>query len=243
MKYFKTQKQPRHRIKVLLPGLLFTSLLAAPILNAPILCAPAQAQQSDVAATVNADKILMADLNRLVNEVKSESPGLSEDTAEAKKALATLRAQILDNLIEQTLLFQEAKKRNIKIADADVMAVLKNIKESYATEKEYIDALKADGKTEADLKQMIIKDKSIAELFKQVTADVAITNVDVNEFYNKNKELFTRPEMASVRQIWVSVPDGASSADRSKAKTRANNLAQQARSNTDFGKLAFENSA
>src|SRR5687767_908253 len=60
-----------------------------------------------VAAEVNNDKIMMADVDRVLNSMKARQPALAIDTAEAKSTLATLRQTILENMITHRLLYQE----------------------------------------------------------------------------------------------------------------------------------------
>jgi parvulin-like peptidyl-prolyl isomerase len=229
--------------RVLLPAVLLASTGFASLPFAPFSMAPAEAAPAaQAAATVNNESIPMADFNRMVNAVKTLDPGLNAATPEAQKALEAARDRILDNLIEQALLYQKAQERGIKPSDADVQAELKAIKQDYPTEAEFNKWLADSGKTAADLRQVIVKELAIEELFKQVTADVTVTDADIQDFYQKNIAAFTRPETASVRQIWIAARKEAPAAERAQAKARATTLAQQARSDADFGKLAFANS-
>jgi hypothetical protein len=70
------------------------------------------------------------------------------------------------------------------------------------------------------LRLVIVRDLAIEELFKRVTADVIVNDADVRDFDNKNLDAFTRPETASVRQIWIAARKDATPADHAKAKAR-----------------------
>lgn len=76
---------------------------------------PARADQEGIAAVVNDDAISMTDLRERTKLIMISS-GLP-DTPEVR---AKLLPQIMDSLIEEQLMIQEAKKDNITVSDADV---------------------------------------------------------------------------------------------------------------------------
>src|SRR5438034_1238159 len=63
-----------------------------------------------------------------------------------------------------------------------------------------------------------------------------LTDKELRERYDREKEHYRLPERAKLREIVVLRPDGALSAEA--AQKRAADVAQQARSGGDFAKLA-----
>ncbi len=92
--------------------ILFLSL-ACFLLAVPAL--PAAAREAGIAAIVNHDAISMTDLNDRIRLIMASS-GLP-DTPEIRSKLTS---QVIDSLIEEQLMIQEATDRNISISPEEV---------------------------------------------------------------------------------------------------------------------------
>jgi peptidyl-prolyl cis-trans isomerase C len=221
-------------------------LLAAPLLTASFLTvAHAQTVVNNpaaVAADVNGEKIMAADLNRLLDSFKAQEPGLTTGTPAATKALGDLRTQILDQLITTKLLAQEAKRRKIVADPKQVDDAVANIKSGFKTDAEFRAALSKDGKTPDDLRRTIAEELSIRELSTQLTADVTVSNDDIAAFYNANLKDFTIPEGVKARHILLAINPNAPDAEKERVKKRALDLIRQLNNKADFATLAKDNS-
>lgn len=68
---------------------------------------------------------------------------------------------------------------------------------------------------------------------------VSVTDDEIAAYYEQNKQRFTNPETRSVSHILVLVPDGASEAERDKAREHAQQLMQRAKDHpSEFADLA-----
>ena len=224
-----------------------------PLLAAPFLVVPATAQTAPaastsapapagVAAEVNGEKILAADLNRMVEAIKAQDPAFKTDSPAAKKALTDIKGQILDELITTRLLAQEAKKRNVATDAKQVDAALASIKTGFKTDADFRTALQKDGKTPEDLRRVIIEELSIRELSKQLTADVTVSGDDIATFYRANLTEFTVPEGVKARHILLAINPSAPAAEKERVKKRAADLIKQLNNKGDFVALAKTNS-
>ncbi len=222
------------------------ALPLSPFAVAPSLAAPATvtAPNAGVAADVNGDKILTADLNRMVDNIKAGEPSLATGTPEATKQLAGIKAEILDQIIATKLLTQEAKRRKI-VADPKVVSdTLTTYKASgnFKTDAEFSAALAKEDKTIDDLRKAISDDLMNRELARQLAADVTVSGEDIATFYRANLDQFTIPEGIKARHILLAVnPDAPASAKEIQRK-RALDLIKQLNNKGDFAKIAQANS-
>jgi peptidyl-prolyl cis-trans isomerase C len=222
------------------------ALPLTPILATPSLAAPAtvDAPNAGVAADVNGDKILTADLSRMVASIKASDPAFATASPEVTKALANIRVQVLDELITTKLLSQEAKRRKISADAKQVQEAITAIKtgSGFKTDAEFTAVLAKEGKTMDDLRTAIADELVIRELSKQLTADVAVSGEDIGAFYRANLDQFTVPEGVKARHILLAVnPDAPASAKEIQRK-RAQDLIKQLNNKADFVALAKTNS-
>lgn len=94
----------------------------------------------------------------------------------------------LESLITKKLILQEAKKRNVTIAQNDIDAELKKIEASLKNQGTTIDqALKSQGMTKAQLNEEIRLQLSVQRM---VEKNVLVTDKEVEEFVTQNKNQF-----------------------------------------------------
>lgn len=204
--------------------------------------APATAAPAGIAAEVNDDKILRADLNRLVDSIKAQEPSFSTGTPQANKALAEMRGQVLDELIVTKLLAQEAKRRKITVNTKQVDDAVASIKSGFQTEAEFNAALKKDGKSAEDLRKAIADELTIRELSTQLSADVTVTAEDIGAYYRSHLDQFTIPEGVKARHILLAINPNAPATEKERVKKRALDLIAQLNKKADFAALAKANS-
>lgn len=211
--------------------------------NTPRPTAPPTAARpvAGVAAEVGGEKILEADVNRILDSIREGEPAFKTGTPEAKKALAEMRVQILDDLITTRVLAQEAARRKITAPAAEVNKAVADIKSSFKTEAEFLAALKTEGKTPDDLRKVIADELVIRDLSKQLTLDVVVTPADFAEYYRANLKQFTIPEGLKAHHILLAINPGAPQSEKDRVKKRAQDLLRQLQKE-DFEKVAKANS-
>ena len=214
----------------------------APPRTGPIEVAVQPVVAGPVAAEVNNDKVMVADVDRILNSMKEREPSLAIDTEEARATLVTLRQTILDNMITHRLLYQEAQARKIGPTTKEVDDALLDFKNSFRTEAEFNQAMAREGKSAQDVRRMIIEEMSIRKLTHSLTADIKVDDADMQKYYEKNKDDFQVPETVRARHILVLLKPGISATERANLQKRANDLLKKAQGNADFVKLAFDNS-
>lgn len=128
--------------------------------------------------------------------------------------------QILNNLITEKLLQQEAAKKGISVSQSDVNSQVKKIDQQLASQGQTLDqALAARGMTRADLEQQL---KLQTLLQKLLGNDVKVSDKDVQDYIDKNKD--TLPTGESESQLKASVKQQL---EQQKLTTAAQALVQK----------------
>lgn len=137
--------------------------------------------KKDVVATVNGENITNTEYKKAFDQVKAQiesSPQYTKDIwnqdYQGKKFLDVVKENVLDNLIAEKLLVQEALKNNITVTD-------KEIADEYQKEKEVNKDI-----TKEDVKNYLL----INKLFDKYTKDVKVTEEELKKYYDNNKEQF-----------------------------------------------------
>lgn len=136
---------------------------------------------------------------QVLAQVGDEKITLKEITS---KLLVSNYSQTLEELIEEKILLQEAKKRGITISENELNNFLGLIKKRFNSESEFIKELRKINLTEKEYIQ-IIKNKLIADKTILSLLNVNITDQDALDYYETNKEQFKIPMALKLRQIFV----------------------------------------
>ena len=213
-----------------------------------VLAACKKSPPPNVAATVNGRSITYADLDKQYAAAQLPQPRTtSGGAAEGEDSVAVTRLEVLRTLIDNEIMLQRAEKLGLMAQEADVDAKLNELKAPY-TQEEFQKRL-ADRKiTVEELKTQIRRDLSVQRLFnKEITSHISITDKDVADAYNANREGFNLAEaQLHIAQLLVTPnPDPnvrnlkankAQNADQAKKKIQM--LAVRLKQGDDFAMLA-----
>ncbi|MBO8137022.1 MAG: peptidylprolyl isomerase [Desulfotomaculum sp.] len=206
--------------------------------------------QNNTAAVVNGEKIALQEYNKRVEEIKNnfKEQGIDFESQQGKELENNIKKRVLDNMIEEVLIRQQAKKEGVSPTKEDVDKKLNEIKESYQTKEEYKKALKDNKISEKELQQIILNELAAQNLYNKVTADVKEAAVGQAEnYYQQNKDQFTVPEKLKTRHILflVNEEDRADipvKRSDEEAKKLAQQVIAQLDQGADFAELAKQKS-
>jgi len=140
------------------------------------------------AAKVNGTPITTTALNAEVAKIKIQQPSIFKSGSGMSEG--TIRSTLLDELVDQELLTQEAKKQNITVTDTVVAQNLASLKAGYSDDAQFEAALKSAGYTldtiNAEIKWELISNAVLAKL----VPESSITDKESLAYYNKNKSKF-----------------------------------------------------
>jgi len=181
------------------------------------LSAFAQTNADKIVAIIGKNKIvLQSDIDAQLIQAKQQSPSYSEDV---------LRCQLLQQMIVQKILVEQADRDSVMVSDDDVDATLDNRVRYFIRlygSKENLE--KVSGKTIYQLKDEyrdVIKEGMIAEkMSTQILQNVKITPAEVKAFYDKipADSLPLLPATVELGQVVVDPPVSTEMADYARTK-------------------------
>lgn len=201
---------------------------------------PAVAEVVDaVAATVGSEVILMSevmeDVAPLAQQLRQDATSESEFNSEIRKAVS----DALDQAIEMKILYRQAQLAGMQIEDSMVEQRLAEVKKRYPSEAAFQDALRESGESMSDvrvrLRQQIMALGMGYQKRRDLEKQVAISEADVQQYYNDHLTDFQRKERVLLRRIFLSATDDAA---RARAKARLEALKEELSLGASFGELA-----
>ena len=223
--------------------LSISALIAALLVLAS--CGSASKASADVVARVNGKDITTAQLEKqFQNRLNgAEQPPSAEEAQD-------LKLQVLNQLINDQILLEMASTAGLSATDAEVDVKFNEFKNQY-TEEKFKDLLKEQKMTIDDIRNELRKSITIDKLVnKEITSKISVTDAEIKNFYEKNKDSFNLPESYHIAHILVTPVadpdlrngknDDAKSPD--EAKQKAARLLKEVQGGRDFVTVAKESS-
>ena len=122
---------------------------------------------------------------------------------QCKQEYNALRDQVLQLLISFEWIEGEAQEQNIKVSDAEVKKSFDTQKkEAFPKDADFDKFLKDSGQTEEDILQRVRLDTLSNKIREKVTKGKdKVTDAQIEEYYDKNKQRFAQPERRDLRIV------------------------------------------
>jgi len=207
-------------------------------------CKQQEHHAPDVWAVVNGTEIKKDEVekyyrSRINPEAQETSP----------EEILSGKLNVVEQLINNEILLERAKKLNLEASDGEVEDKFTELKSPY-TEEEFQRKLKDGGMTVDDLKRDLRRQLSIQKLLnREVAAKVTITDQDVTDFYNANRNQFNVAEAQyRISQIVITPRKDAlvrnrkndDATNEAEAQRKAKMLEDKLNSGADFAQLAMD---
>jgi peptidyl-prolyl cis-trans isomerase C len=197
-----------------------------------------QASQEKV-AVVNGTVISRNDFDRemsgLVQRLVAQGRSLSDGQFQE------LRKNVLENMINLELLYQESQKRGVKVKEVAIEEHLKLLRKGFSNEDEFQKALKEMNLSDADFRSHIEKNLSVQQFVdKEVVQGISVSDKEVRTYYDSHPEFFKRPEQVRASHILIKVDPQADASQRDLALKRIKEIQQMLQKGQDFAALAKE---
>jgi peptidyl-prolyl cis-trans isomerase C len=169
--------------------------------------------------------------------------GIPAGHADKDGKVLELRKQVLERLIDEELLFQEAKKLKMVVGKEVIDAEIEKAHAQFPTPEAFKEALAQNKLTEEGLRTVFNRTLTIqAFVEKDIVKGVVVTDAEVHDFYTSNKDKFESPEQAHARHILVAVDEKADEKTRQAGKAKADDLLAQLKGGANFEDLAKKSS-
>jgi len=237
------------------------------ILLAACLTAPAVSKVLDrTLATVNGQAILLSEFQKNAAPILEQFQKSAPAQQQTPERIADLKKRVLDQMIDDRLLVQEAKNKNIHVSQIEVDDGVKKVRSRFDTEAEFNAELQKEGMNYDDFRKHIQDQLSTIKLIDQeVKAKTPQpSDADVKELYNTlDAILHDKPipgshtsseiddlkslakavdhrfaEQVRARHILIRVPPDATKEQKDAALAKIKDIQSQLKKGADFGDLA-----
>lgn len=189
------------------------------------------------AAIVNGSVIPLKTYNGQVQAIVQQYTSQGVNFQEAQ--LADLKIKVLNNLIDQELLYQDAILKGLTISNEAVKAQLDAVKGQYRDEATYINALASQGMTEeevkADISRSLLVEDYITSKFGSL---ITIKDSESMKFYEENSQYFSKPEQVRASHILIKVEPDAVESVKKDALERIKAIKVRLDGGEEFSELA-----
>ena len=194
-----------------------------------------EAVKSTYAAKINGVPVTKSELFVRINKLLPQASYHGKVLPEKRKDIEN---KAIQELIDEELLFQEAKRQDLQAESSLVSRKIDEIAAKYPTKEAFVIALKKYNTSLSMLKQEIKKVILVKEIIRKET-EITLSDKDLSDYYHNNKEQFIMPE--SVRLLYIFIKIDPSAPDfKEKAETKAKEVLSKLESGTDFAEIALK---
>jgi peptidyl-prolyl cis-trans isomerase SurA len=228
---------------------------AWPLAGLLVLAVDAQLARAEVieriAAVVNDRAILLSELRRraapFLEQALSDAGGQGERTTRIKQ----IYKQLLQQLVDEELVEQAARKMHVSVSDGDVDQAIDNVRrQNNMTEDAFWQAVKAQGFTDKQYRQDVSKQLLRLKVLNQrVRSRVNMTDQTIREAYEDRVRDARRSQKFRASHVFIPLPANAlatevvqamNAAKQSRAQLTPENfdaVAEQSKGGGDLGWL------
>lgn len=192
-----------------------------------------------------------------------EALGIDLNSEEGRRTLEQLKEGIVSELIDRTLIAQEAERRSLQITPERMAEAERKTIAQFGGEQKYDEYL-AQNRLTRDEYREVVKTEIYGELMRaELSKDVTVTDGDIKAYYDahSSEQAFQQPERVTASHILIAARpnlikgeferekklagDALAKAVREemeRRRLRAEELRRKAASGADFARLARESS-
>ncbi len=198
---------------------------------------------SQVVATVNGEKITSQELDNEVAIAKNNltRQGYNLEGEQAKEIEKMLRQEVLNQLIDKSLIMAEIDRLGLTPTDKEVQETIEGIKKQAGSEADFKKYLVANGFNEPKLEDYVKEQLASSKLGEKIISEVSQpTDAEIKDYYDKNGAQFNDPEQRQVSHILIGIGDYSNGEGRTDldAKVLALQIVKKVAAGDDFSQLA-----
>lgn len=207
-------------------------------------CQKQQAPSADVWAVVNGKEIRRDEVEKYYRSVTQPEAKPPSD-----EEVLSLKLNILDELINNEILLERARTLGAEASDGEVEDKFTERKSPF-TEEEFQRQLKERGMTVDDVKRELRRQLSIQKLVnREVVSKITISDQDITDFYNANREQFNVTEaqyrlaqivVTPVRDPQLRNRQSNDASNPTDARRKTDMLMERINAGADFVQLAMD---
>ena len=190
-------------------------------------------------AVVNGSVITQKDFDRELTSVQQRLLASGRSLGDAQ--FSELRKNLLENLINMELLYQEAQKSGVTVEDAVVAEHIEKLKTQFGSQKEFKKALEKMNASEPALRAQTKKGLTVKEFVdKKIIQDVVVPDKELRAYYDSHPNSFRQPEQVKASHILIKAEPEAKEEQKALARKKLKGVQKRVEKGEDFAALAKE---
>ena len=184
---------------------------------------------ADTVAKVNGKTISLTEFDKTYKVEKKRYEAqygpdvLSQSSSDGKTMGESFKEYIMDALVTEEVIMQEAEKEKINIKEDEVNKQVDSFKQLTGGEEGFKKFLETNGMTEDYFKDRTKKQLTLEKYREKYLKGLKISDKDVKDYFNKNKDKYTTIEASHILV---------------KKEEEAKEIIKQLKEGADFGELA-----
>lgn len=193
-----------------------------------------------VAAIVNSGVVLESEVEDLLANIKRQA----KKNNQALPSDKALRIQVMDKLINDSLLSQIGQRMGIQVSDAQLDQTISNMaKEGNLTLAQFRQQVIADGGSYEKYRESVRTELISGEVTRNsVRRRIFVPPQEITNLLNVMKEQTSNNVEYHLGHILIEFPADATQEDMTAAKTRADKVVELLNKGSDFAKIAISSS-
>jgi parvulin-like peptidyl-prolyl isomerase len=217
-------------------------VISGALLLSALASAPCYARVVEkIVAVVNDEILLLSQLNERLQPLVSQLNQIPDPDLR-KQRRKQLERQMLDHMIDEQLINQEAVKLKIEVTEQDLeLAVKEMMRKNNLSRKQMEEALLQEGKSIEEYKYTIIRPQLIRlrVINIQVRSRISVSDEEIKALYQKNMRALGVETKVQARHIFIALPQNASEHIVAEKEAQAKSLlAKTKEPKADFAALA-----
>ena len=155
--------------------------------------------------------------------------------------VSSIRREVLESMIRRELLYQAARKSGIKPDENAINKDINSLKQQFSDETEYKNELSKRGINEEVLRARMIRNSLVQKyVSKEFTDKVDVTDKEIQDYYQKNIDLFKQPFQMRVSHISIQSDPKDGDSRKKELRGKAEKILKNLKDDKDFADLARE---
>lgn len=192
------------------------------------------AVEDAIIAVVNDELITLKDLRDYARSTYVSLVAEGIDDTQIQAIMKDMEIDGINKLIEDKLILSRANKAELAVREELIDARISEMALRYGSKQNLVNALIKSGATLTDLRNKIRDQMKIKFIVRhEVKSKVHINPQQVTDFYEQNKDKFSRGERANLESIFITYND-----DKAVALTKAGEALKQINEGGNFEETA-----
>ena len=220
-------------------NLVRSAALLTTVIMALLLGAPAGAEMVDrIVAVVNGDIIVLSEL-RQISRSYMERMNAQFKVEAGDEQFREAEKRILDQLIDEKMVNQEADRLAITISEREIDMAVKDMQNrNKMNDAQFAAALAEEGLTLQKYKEQIKRQmRKVRVIDQEIKSRIQVPQEEIDAYYEKHAEDFNAEPEVRIQQIRLIIPPESGEGEINRIQAQAESILSKIKQGEDFNSL------